>query len=416
MKKRITQSSLAAMLAATLAGRLRASREELTMRWLERISARVTVVPSRIFPTEYPVDRMTIFIDGIADFVEDPASAISAHMLVIDKARELGALRYRQGFDQFEILKEFELLGCILLTFIGRAAEEVTEPCGCADLVACSQRVFQAVHAIEEATTTQYLQLAAEKIAQREERLRAFNRAITHEFRNRMGASLGAAEVLEMKDVPEDRRCELVGLISRNTRQMQLVLDDLLELARLQVDPRQNRCVLLPQAAAEAVRQLREMADAHHVSVRVAVDVPEIEVNAAAVELCLTNFVSNAIKYADPAASVRWVEVRARLERNGMGNMREVVVEVADNGRGVPANQRDQLFERFFRADNAVTSGIGGTGIGLSIVREAVSPLDGRVWAEFPERGSIFAFSLPCRRASDTLMLDRGYGAAGVTM
>jgi signal transduction histidine kinase len=72
---------------------------------------------------------------------------------------------------------------------------------------------------------------------------------------------------------------------------------------------------------------------------------------------------------------------------------------------GVPADKQGQLFQRFFRAHETVT-GAEGTGLGLSIVRETAESLGGRAWAEFPqdgsvEGGSVFAFSLPDRRAED---------------
>ena len=155
----------------------------------------------------------------------------------------------------------------------------------------------------------------------------------------------------------------------------------------------------LPRAAAEVCRQLREMAQS--AGVRVQIDeLPDVEVNAGAVELCLTNYVSNAIKYADPAREDRWVRVWSRTERARRGGC-ELVIAVEDNGLGVPEEARDKLFSRFFRAHGTVT-GVEGTGLGLSIVRDTVEGLGGRAWAEFDGvEGSRFLLSLPCRRSAD---------------
>lgn len=388
-------------LAATLATQLRAARNELTASWLERISARVAVAPNRVFPTDDLLDHVPLLVEGIATYLENPASIIAADMQVIDKARELGRLRHSQGFDQFEILKEFEILGGILLTFIGRVAEESDEPCGRADLLACAQRVFHAVSLIQEATTTQYLQLMTQRLAEREERLRAFNRTLTHEFRNRIGATLGAGQILGMEGIADDKREQLSGVVVRNAQGMQMVLDNLLELSRVGSDSRQQRHVRLPQAAAESARQLREMAQVHGITLRLSPDLPEVEVNAAAIELCLTNLISNAIKYRDSAEADRWIEVRGRMEESNDDGDRQVAVEVADNGNGVPVGERQRLFERFFRAHDAAASGVEGTGLGLSIVRETIHSLGGTVWAEFPGKGSVFGFRLPCRREGE---------------
>jgi signal transduction histidine kinase len=67
----------------------------------------------------------------------------------------------------------------------------------------------------------------------------------------------------------------------------------------------------------------------------------------------------------------------------------EVIVEVADNGIGVPPDARARLFQRFFRAHEKEIPDIEGTGLGLSIVRDTVGSLGGRAWAEFPARGSV---------------------------
>ncbi len=386
-------------LADLLANGIRESRDELTARWLERIAARVSVDPNRIFPTKDLLDHVPILMDGVAAYVADPASIVSSDMAVVDKARELGALRHEQGFDQYQILKEFEILGGILLNFIGEIAEKSDAECGKGELIACAQRVFHAVSLIQQATSTQFLQLVTDRVAEREERLRAFNRALTHEFRNRIGASLGAGLLLEMPGIDEPKRTELAALVVRNVRGMQGILDNLLELTLVGADARQHRHVRLPGAAAEVGRELREMAAAQGIVLNLADNLPDVEVAAAAVELCLTNLVSNAIKYSDPSAPVRWIEVRGNIETLRDGE-REVVIEVADNGIGVPESERGRLFERFFRASHGEAE-IEGTGLGLSIVRETVRALGGRVWARFPEKGSVFAFSLPCRREPD---------------
>jgi signal transduction histidine kinase len=137
------------------------------------------------------------------------------------------------------------------------------------------------------------------------------------------------------------------------------------------------------------------------VAVRIDERLPAVEVNAAAVELCLVNYLSNALKYADDRKRERWVEITGRVEPPSNGEPAFVVVEVRDNGIGVPAEQRHRLFERFFRAGADSTTDVEGTGLGLSIVRETVQALRGRAWAEFSGDVSIFAFSLPVRRATD---------------
>src|SRR5437867_8907403 len=134
-------------------------------------------------------------------------------------------------------------------------------------------------------------------------------------------------------------------MIGDNAAGIHDVLEDLISLSRLDGNARQQKNVLLPAAAAEAVRQLRQLARARDVAVRLSSDLPRVEVNAAAVELCLTNYVSNAIKYSDPSKAERWAEIRARVQDPSVGGTGpELIVEVLDNGLGVPNEARARLF------------------------------------------------------------------------
>jgi Signal transduction histidine kinase len=313
---------------------------------------------------------------------------------------ELGELRFKQGFDAYELLKEYEMFGGILFAFMSRIVDEIDQPCTRSELLGCAHRLFTAVALIQQATLTNYLSLIAGRLTEREERLRGFNRTLSHELKNRIGAITGAAQVLELDTLGQIERDRLVSVISRNVLAMQGVLDNLVELSRLENDVRQQRHVTLPTAALEVVRQLRDTARAKGVELRLAPDIPAIEVNAAAVELCLSNLLSNGIKYADSSKRQKWVEVRARGEMiTDDGGL--VVVEVHDNGLGVPPEKRARLFQRFYRAHDDISTGAEGSGLGLSIVRDTAQSLGGSAWAKFTDEGTVFGFSVPGRRARD---------------
>lgn len=385
-------------LAAILGDRLRESSLELTQRWLERIAARVEAPAAKVFPTDDLLNHVPILIIGIADYLENPTKVVIAEMPVIAKAMELGELRFSQGFDAYQLLKEYEIFGGILFAFLTRTVDSLEQPCTRAELLACAHRLFTAIALIQQATLTNYLSLLTSKLAEREERLRGFNRTLSHELTNRISAITGAAQVLEIDTLGEAERQRLNSVVTRNVLGMQKVLENLSELSRVE-DSRQQRHVTLRTAATEVVRQLRDAARANGLELGAPDDLPEFEVNAAVVELCLSNLLSNAIKYADPKKKERWIRMSARPDDDSL-HAGYIVVEVRDNGIGVPADRRDRLFERFFRAhiDSPTTR---GSGLGLSIVREAVEALGGRVWAEFSDGETMFAFTLPVRRAAD---------------
>jgi signal transduction histidine kinase len=388
-------------LAAVLAERLSLARHELTEQWLNRIASRVSIDPNRVFPTEELLDHVPLLIDGVADYVRNPAAEIGVDMHVVAKAMELGELRHEQGFDAYEILKEYEFLGGILFEFFTKSVEQIPEPCEKSELMSCGARLYRAVTIIQQSTMTHFLLLADKHVGEREERLRAFNRVISHEIKNRVGAILGASSVLsEITEMPAHKRAELVEIVLRNAREMRNTVENVLVLSRTDKDDvRHHRHVKLAEAVGEAVRQVREAAQGAKIDVRVRPGMPDIEVSAAVIELCVKNYLSNAIKYADPRKRDRFVEISASEEETESGE-REVLVRVRDNGIGVPADKRDKLFERFFRAHEGMNA-IEGTGLGLNIVRETAESQGGRAWAEYPDDGgSIFSIALPLRRKS----------------
>jgi signal transduction histidine kinase len=388
-------------IAGALARRIRDAKDELTRTWLDRIAARVNIDPNRIFPTDSLLDHVPLLVLGIADYMENPTEDIASDMPVVAKAMELGALRHSQGFDAYEILKEYELLGGIIFAFATRQLDVIEGRCTNGELFNCAHRLFRAIALIQQVTTTQFLRMSAERVREREERLRGFNRMVSHELKNRIGAIQGAHALLDEGWIDDVQRARFMAMIGENAEGVRATLENLVSLSRSESDARHSRHVELPQAAAEAVRQHREFARARGVRVRLADDLPTIEVNAPAVELSLSNYISNAIKYSDPKKAERWVTIEGEVVARE-GDPGELVIRVRDNGLGIPDRADDKLFQRFFRAHEHVASDIEGTGLGLSIVRETVEGLGGRAWAERGEAGgSVFAFSLPSRRAED---------------
>jgi len=387
-------------LAHVLADCLRLAKRDLTTQWLERISNRVSLDPNYLFPTDELLDHVPLLIDGVAEYIEQPAAELSLDMPVVAKAMELGALRHKQGFDAYEILKEYEFLGGILFTFFARTVDDIEEPCEKRELMACGARLYRAVTIIQQATMSHFLMLAGKQVAEREDRLRGVNRVISHELKNRITAILGASSVLqEVPDLSARKQGELKEIIRRNAAEMANSVDNVLALSRTDrdADVRQHKHIKLLEAVREAVRQVREAAQASNVDIRIDPGMPDIEVNAPVIELSIKNYLSNAIKYSDPSKRARMVEISGALEEHDDTD-RQIVVRVRDNGLGVPEDKRDKLFERYFRAHEAIT-GIEGTGLGLSIVREAAELQGGQAWAEYPDDGgSIFAIGLPLRR------------------
>jgi signal transduction histidine kinase len=225
---------------------------------------------------------------------------------------------------------------------------------------------------------------------------------VSHELKNRAGAISGAAALLREPWVqPEPERQRFLGMVTENAARLRAVLQDLAALSRL------DHAAAAPPRAPPAGRARGGAAAARAGALArragdVDDDLPTVEVNAAAVELCLTNYISNAIKYSDPARPERGCAWPPRCGRRRRARRRARGL-VRDNGIGVPARRSASGSSTASSAPQAATvTGVEGTGLGLSIVRDTVEELGGRAWAEWDAGpGSTFCFALPCRRVDE---------------
>lgn len=376
-------------LAATIAEALRRSRVDLAHAWLDRMASYRAADPPRP-PSREMVDRMPALVEGIAWYLEHPGDAIDTTTPAVASAIDLCTLRHGQGFDTRDVLEDYMLLGEVLFDFLKATVTDLRDG---GDVMVCGHWLFRAIMLIEITTTTHFIRLGREEVAEREGRLQAFNRAVSHEIRNRIGTLINAGELLTTSGLSPKDRVRFAQLITRNAHEMRVTVDNLLVLARLEDDPRELRHASLRQVVTEVAKHVDTLAKAARIEIELPEELPDVEVNAA-VHLVLTNYLTNAIKYCDPGEKRRFVRVAVALQPRDKADP-EVIVRVQDNGLGVPFEKRAALFQRFFRAHD--TTKTKGTGLGLSIVRETVKALGGRAWADFPEKGSIFAFAVPCR-------------------
>jgi two-component system OmpR family sensor kinase len=145
--------------------------------------------------------------------------------------------------------------------------------------------------------------------------------------------------------------------------------------------------------AEEAARQLRDMADARGVDIRIAPELPVVVVDVGRLEMVFVNLLSNALKYADPEKERRFVEVL-----DGGSTADEVSILVRDNALGIPAARLGAIFQRFSRAhvDRPDARHVPGLGLGLAIVEDCIRAIDGRITVQSQERiGTTFILSLP---------------------
>jgi signal transduction histidine kinase len=167
-------------------------------------------------------------------------------------------------------------------------------------------------------------------------------------------------------------------------------VDDVRALALAQLaQASSGRFLPIGEVLGEVLMEVRTRVEERGVRIEIQEPILDLAVDASRVEIVLLNLIGNAAKYADPGKPVRWV----RVSFSRPPGSEEWWVEVADNGLGIPPEVHGRIFERFFRAHPDAAE---GSGLGLSIVKEAIQQLDSRLEFESePGQGTTFRFRLP---------------------
>jgi signal transduction histidine kinase len=382
--------------AAAIADRIAAEHALLAARWFARLRELLPVGADEVFPSDSLLDHIPALILDISAYVRAPEEqAIAANTLVVEKARELGALRHEQRASLHQVLREHQMLGSILLRFVGDEWIRLELAPTPEESMTVVTRIHHAVAVLLQETVETFVGLYNQTITEQSERLQQFTRMATHEWRQPLAPIMTGVSLLRLPELPAAHRAQVVEMIDRNVHSLVSMTRKLEQVARLDThaDNASLQRVPVHAVAAEAARQLREMADARGVVVRIAHDQPEVTVDVGRLELALVNLLSNAIKYSDPGRRDRFVAVSARQLDGGA-----VEIVVRDNGIGIPEARLADIFHRFTRAhtDRAGLDSIVGIGLGLAIVSDCVTAMRGTITVESSEgSGTAFAITLP---------------------
>ncbi len=200
-----------------------------------------------------------------------------------------------------------------------------------------------------------------------EEQRKEFVANVSHELRTPLTNIRSYAETLSDNagDLPPEMERNFLGVILNESDRMTHIVQDLLTLSRF--DSGRSELKLSEFSFGQAVQDmyhaviLEAQKHRHEVVLDLSLNLPEIRADRERVLQVMMNIVSNAIKYTPDGGRI---EISA-----GQSNKR-VWMEVSDNGIGIPAEDRDRIFERFYRVDKARSRQSGGTGLGLSIAKE----------------------------------------------
>jgi two-component system phosphate regulon sensor histidine kinase PhoR len=229
------------------------------------------------------------------------------------------------------------------------------------------------------------------ELTQLETMRREFVANASHELRTPLAAIRGFAEtLLGSRDLSEADRRSYLEVIDRHSRRLSILVDDLLELSK--VESGKAQLSLGPVDVAALVRSLvrenRTRFEEKNLSISHEVEGASVaRADPTAIEQILTNLLDNAVKYTEPGG---------RIHVRIAGDRERVRIDVADTGIGIPEQDLGRIFERFYRVDKARSRALGGTGLGLAIVKHLTQSMGGEISVTSEVgKGSVFSLSLP---------------------
>jgi two-component system sensor histidine kinase/response regulator len=228
---------------------------------------------------------------------------------------------------------------------------------------------------------------------------------ISHEFRTPLASIYAFVTLISDRlagDISEQQE-EYLGIIRMNVAQMKSMIDDLLETTRIRTGRLTVRLqsVSVPEVVDYAVQTLERAASAKSISVSVHIseEVGAAYADKTRLRQLFVILLENAVKFTPIYGAIETVVRFLDADPNF------VLVEVSDNGCGIPAEVTENIFERLYQVNSSDTTGRAGLGLGLHIARELVEKQGGKIWVEsVPEKGSCFRFTVPVYSGQDLLV------------
>ena len=322
---------------------------------------------------------------ALMDSLNEGAVAFDSRQQVVHvnaQARRLLAVRDEVPFPSDQLPRERALRSAIAAAIAGEAIDglEVTIAGRTVTLTARPLASGGAVLALFDLTPLRRLETVRSD----------FVANVSHELKTPLTVVGGFAETLGDEGLDPDTRRQFASAILSNTRRMQRIVDDLLDLSRIESGgwTPNPAMVDIEALAVDVLAGMRSRGAAKGIALRVDVEPKAMVVDAdpTALRQVLTNLIDNAVRHTTAGEVV----VQARAQNGG------ITVSVRDTGAGIRAEHLARIFERFYRVDSARSREEGGTGLGLAIVKHLVEAHGGRVnAASEPDRGTTIEVWFP---------------------
>ncbi len=214
---------------------------------------------------------------------------------------------------------------------------------------------------------------------------------VSHELRTPLTSLRGFAELMLERDFTPDKRRKFLGIIHKEATRLSNLINDFLDVQRMESGRQEYHFerVSIGLLIQETMALFAGSNPNHVFSAHVPAELPIVQADADRIRQVFSNLTANAVKFSPQGGTVT-LSAELGPERN------EVICAVRDEGIGIPADAIPKLFRKFYRVDNTETRQIGGTGLGLSVVKQIIEAHHGTVSVDSrPGEGSTFRFTIP---------------------
>jgi PAS domain S-box-containing protein len=220
----------------------------------------------------------------------------------------------------------------------------------------------------------------------------------SHQLRSPLSSIKWSLEVLQENKGENltDTQVELMETVHKATEQMITLVNTLLNISRIEsgriiIDPKPTDLRVLIQNIIEEVDHRLKLKN-QTINIDFQNNIPQIDIDPKLVRHIYVNLITNALKYSPEGKNI---DIKVYTEGDNVVSM------IKDSGYGIPADEQEKIFKKFFRAKNIVTKDTEGTGLGLYLVKQIVNASQGKIWFESKEdAGTTFWFTMPLAGSS----------------
>jgi signal transduction histidine kinase len=235
-----------------------------------------------------------------------------------------------------------------------------------------------------------------ERVAEASRMKSEFINIVSHQLRSPLTNIKWTFEILSSEDfdVPDSKQEEYFVNVKENIARMVELIDDLLIVSRIEQGrlPIQNKEFDFAELVAEQVSRFKVFAEATHIKLSLAVEegLPKVFADPSLLKLVIENLIDNAIRYTEGKG-----EVAVSI---GKRDANKILFSVRDSGVGIPEKDQKYIFQKFFRAENALKQRTKGSGLGLYVCRTIVEKSGGQIWFKSKDhQGTTFFVTLPIK-------------------